>query len=361
VRGKIRRLGLLTAVLTLSVGPWLGLFSGPAPAQWSAFATAGWGRSLIDRAIPADAPITRAAAAVPTGCTCREITVEAENVVKHADVETGDAEVVNRTITFVAPTYGDEDVDVDQEAVARSGDAVAGQILAVDGGRGCSRVRVKATNIVRDAEVRSGDATARNESLILLDPRLKTEELEIEVDQEAEAKSGDAIAGQLIGVRGGGGPCGGVILDALNDVRDVDVQTGDASTDNISRVLACRDEGCLDEVKLFLLAVDTVQVCDDDDCEEVSKAKFFATLKESVEENRDDDDVVDANAEPASSSEPDADATDDDEELDDDEEETPAPTLGPPYMRRSRSDRRPDPATPMPEPSPSPAPTPAAA
>ena len=95
---------------------------------------------------------------------------------------------MNRTITFVAPTYGDDDVDVDQEAVARSGDAVAGQILAVDGGRGCSRVRVKATNIVRDAEVRSGDATARNESLILLDPRLKTEELEIEVDQEADAR-----------------------------------------------------------------------------------------------------------------------------------------------------------------------------
>ena len=151
-----------------------------------------------------------------------------------------------------------------------------------------------------------------------------------------------------------------MILDALNDVRDVDVRTGDASTDNISRVLACRTEGCLDEVKLFLLSVDTVQVCDDDDCEEVSKAKFFATLKESVEENSAPDDAVDPNAEPAASSEPDTD-TADDEELDDDEEETPAPTLGPPFMRRSRSERRPDPATPMPEPSPSPTPTPAAA
>jgi hypothetical protein len=355
VQGKTRPTALILAVLTLSVGPWSAAFSGEAPAQWSAFATAGWGRSLLDRGQvvgPRNAPAAPAA----TGCTCREITVEAENIVKNADVSTGDAEVINRTITYVAPTYGDEDVDVDQEAVARSGDAVAGQILAVDGGQGCSRVRVKATNIVRDADVRSGDATARNESLILLDPRLNTEELEIEVDQEAEAISGDAIAGQLIGVRGGGGPCGGVILDALNDVRDVDVETGDADIDNISRVLACRDEGCLDEVKLFLKTVDTVQVCDDDDCEEVSKAKFFATLKESVEENKDADDRVDADAEPAASAEPDDDEDSDEEALEDEAEETPHPTLGPPFMRRSRSERRSEPATPAPSPSPTPVP-----
>jgi hypothetical protein len=216
---------------------------------------------------------------------------------------------------------------------------------------------VKARNIVRDAEVRSGDATARNESLILLDPRINKEDLEIEVDQEAEAHSGDAIAGQLIGVHGGGGPCGGVILVALNDVKDVKVQTGDAETENVSRVLACRNAGCLDEVKLFLMTVDTVQVCDDDDCEDVSKAKFFDTLKESVREN-DPDEYVDANADPAASSDPHADATHD-EQVASDDEETPAPTLGPPFMRRPRSERRPDPATPAPEPSPSPTPDPA--
>jgi hypothetical protein len=360
VRGKTRPTALIIAVLTLCVGPWSAAFSGPAPARWSAFATAGWGRSLLDRgAQVASGRGLSSGAAAASGCACREITVEAENIVKNADVETGDAEVVNRTITYVAPTYGDEDVDVDQEAIARSGDAIAGQVLAVDGGRGCSRVHVKATNVVRDAEVRSGDATARNESLILLDPRLNTDELEIEVDQEAEATSGDAIAGQLIGVRGGGGPCGGVILDALNDVRDVDVETGDAYTDNLSRVLACRDEGCLDEVKLFLMSVDTVQVCgvgeEDDDCEEVSKAKFFATLKESVQENKDPDDLVDANADPETAGGPADDEAPSDEELDDDEHETPAPTLGPPYMRRPRSERRPQPATPAPSPTPIPA------
>jgi hypothetical protein len=355
VLGRLRPGLLLLAVLTLSVGPWLGLFRGPAPGEWSAFATAGWGRSLLDRAGIPDDPITAVEGSAPTGCSCREITVAAENIVKHAEVETGDAEVVNRSITYIAPTYGDDDVDIDQEAEARSGDAVAGQILAVDGGSGCSRVRVTAKNVVHDAEVRSGDATARNESLVLVDPRLNTEELEIEVDQDAEAISGDAVAGQIIGVRGGGGPCGGVILDALNDVRDVKVRTGDASTENLSRVLACRDAGCLDEVKLFLMSVDSVEVCDVDDCEEVSKVKFFAMLQESVRENRqaekDGDTVDDASATAA----PHADTVDD-EEVDDDEA-TPRPTLGPPFIRRERRERRPDP-TPSPTPMPTASPTP---
>ena len=348
MQGKTRRSALLLAVLTLSVGPWLGLLTGAPRAEWSAFATAGWGRSLLGHTL-ADDPIPVIDPA-PTGCTCREITVEAENIVKHADVETGDAEVVNRSITYVAPTYGDDDVDVDQEAVARSGDAVAGQILAVDGGRGCSRVHVKATNVVHDAKVRSGDATARNESLILLDPRLNTEELEIDVDQEAEAQSGNAVAGQILGVNGGGGPCGGVILDALNDVRDVDVRSGDATTDNLSRVLACRSVGCLQEVKLFLLSVDDVQVCDQDDCDEVSKIEFYRMLEQSVRENRHADDASDGAAEPEASAAPHKDTVHD-EEMDDDAEPawTPAPPAAPRYMRRWEERRN---ATPAPSATP---------
>jgi hypothetical protein len=308
------------------------------------------GRSLIGQTFPDD-PIEAVSAAVPTGCTCREITVEAENIVKNADVETGDAEVVNRSITYVAPTYGEEDVDVDQEAVARSGDAVAGQILSVDGGPGCSRVRVTARNVVHDADVRSGDATARNESLILLDPRLNAEELDIEVDQEAEALTGDAVAGQILGVRGGGGPCGGVIVDALNDVRDVDVRTGDAYTENVSRVLACRDAGCLDEVKLFLLSVDDVEVCDADECEEVSKAKFFAMLQESVRESRRAEEAA-TPEEPGAKPAPHADTDDDDDEADALDEQarwTPAPPARPRYMRRWEERRN---ATPAPSATP---------
>jgi hypothetical protein len=352
VQGKTRPTALALAVLTLSVGPWLGLPSEASKPEWSALATSGWGRSLLGQTIP-DGPIEAVPVAAPTGCTCREITVEADNVVKDAKVESGDAEVVNRSITYVAPTYGEEDVDVDQEAVARSGDAVAGQVLSVDGGPGCSRVHVKARNVVHDADVRSGDATARNESLILLDPRLNAEELDIEVDQEAEATSGDAIAGQIIGLRGGGGPCGGAILEALNDVRNVDVRTGDAYTENLSRVLACRDAGCLDEVKLFLLSVDDIEVCDVDECEEVSKAKFFAMLQDSVRESRRAEEAAapeETGATPAPHA--DADSVDDDDKDDLDEAEarwTPAPPAGPRYMRRWEERRT---ATPAPSATP---------
>jgi hypothetical protein len=335
---------LAVAVLTLSIGPWLGLPSGAPAAQWSAFATAGWGHSLVS-GIVRDDPILPAAA--PTGCTCREITIEAKNVVRDADVETGDAEVVNRSITYVAPTYGDDDIDVDQEAVAKSGDAVAGQILAVNGGPGCSRVRVHATNIVENADVKSGNATARNESLILLDPRLPSGELEIDVDQEAVAKSGDAVAGQIIGIRGGGGPCGGVILDALNDVRNVDVQSGDASMKNVSNVLTCKEAGCLDEVRRYLLGVDSVEVCDGEDCTPVSPKKFVGMLKDSIDDNTDADTAPDLaltpGPDPSDGTVSEADGT-------------PRPTLGPPFVRRERRTRNPEPS-PSPDASPSPSPS----
>jgi hypothetical protein len=362
-QGNSRRAALAIAVLTLGIGPWLGLPSGPQVAAWSSFATAGWGRSLVGgRVIPRADPVTSSFAA-PTGCTCREITVEAKNVVRDAEVETGDATVVNRSITYVAPTYEDDDIDVDQEAVAHSGDAVAGQILAVDGGgAGCSHVRVHATNIVEDAEVTSGDATARNESVVLLDPRLNTEELDIDVDQEAEAKSGDAIAGQVIGVKGGGGPCGGVILDALNQVRHVEVETGDAVAENLSKVLACGDASCLDELRRFLVGVDSVDVCDEDGCHPVSTKKFVGLLKESFQDNKDADEFPEPSKDEAAAA-PDDGPAPGDEEVDEDEP-TPAPRFGPPFFRERRS--RTAKATPAPEAAPggseaAPAPSPTSA
>jgi hypothetical protein len=219
------------------------------------------------------------------------VVVEASNVVRDAEVRTGDTEVVNKTITYIAPSYEDTDVDVDQEAEAFSGDAVAGQILGVDGGDGCSRVRVSATNIVEDAEVRSGDALARNESVILIDPAIDREDLEIEVEQEAVAESGDAVAGQIIGVKGGG-PCGGVILDALNRVRDVELRTGEATTENLSDILTCEDEGCIDDVRRLLRDVEEVEVCNADGCDSVPVDDFVDLLKEQAQapDTPDDDD-----------------------------------------------------------------------
>lgn len=323
-RENTKRAALAIAVLTLGVGPWLGLPTSSAsiPA-WSSFASPGWGRSLIGQtAVTEDEPIglVRRASGRGGGCTCREITVDAENVVKNAEVETGDATVVNRSITYIAPSYGDNEVEIEQDAEAETGDAIAGQILAVDGGDGCSRVHVRAKNIVRDAEVRSGDATARNESLVLLDPRLRSEELEIEVDQDAEAVSGDAIAGQIIGVRGGGGPCGGVILDALNDVRNVDVESGDATIENISEIKACSEAGCTKELRKSLEGVLLVDVCDAKGCRPVKTERFIDMLEQEAEDDADADRAADPNS-PIEKAAAQADDDDDDDDPEADEEE----------------------------------------
>ncbi len=223
---------------------------------------------------------------MPTGCTCRKIVVDAKNVVRDAEVESGDAKVINTSITYITPTYGDNEVDIDQEAEARSGDAIAGQIIAVDGGdNGCASIHVTATNIVEDTEVTSGDAIARNVSVVLLDPSIDRGELDIDVDQEAEAESGLALAGQVLGVRGGGGPCGGVILDALNKVKNVEVETGDSVAENISEILACADAGCLREVRGVLEGAESVDVCDETGCHPVATNRFVKMLKESFEKD----------------------------------------------------------------------------
>jgi hypothetical protein len=285
----MRRLALVLAVLTLGIGPWLGLPAGTLSVSPTAsFAQASEGSPALGQVAQQTAPQPARRLSQATGCGCREVVVEASNVVRDAEVRTGDAEVVNKTITYIAPSYEDTDVDVDQEAEAFSGDAVAGQILTVDGGDGCSRVHVSAKNIVEDAEVRSGDAFARNESVILIDPSIKREDLEIEVEQEAVAESGDAVAGQIIDVKGGG-PCGGVILEALNRVHNVELRTGEATTENLSEILTCEDEGCIDDLERLLADVDAVEVCNADGCDTVPVEEFVDLMKEQAEAPDDPD------------------------------------------------------------------------
>ena len=272
----------MVAVATLGFGPWLSLpGSSVIASPVSSYGAASQGVSSRGQvaAQPQTAAQRRLSAA--TGCSCREVVVNASNVVRDAEVRTGDVEVINRTLTYIAPSYEDTDVEVDQEAEAISGDAVAGQILAVNGGPGCSRVHVRASNIVEDAEVRTGDAFASNRSVILIDPSIPREDLEIEVDQEAVARSGDAVAGQIIGVQGGG-PCGGVILEALNRVRNVELETGLATTENLSRILACKDVGCIDDLRRVLRNVDSVEVCNDEGCEDVPVKEFIAQIEEQA-------------------------------------------------------------------------------
>lgn len=280
----------MLAVVALVGGPWFGQGSRAFAAVTALEPSARLSRAPVSgQAAGTDTPLSPALSSA-TGCSCREVVVDVSNEVRDADIRTGDAEVENESFTYIAPTFGDDEVEIDQEADAVSGDAIAGQILAVDGGPGCSRVRVTATNIVEDSELRTGDAVARNKSLILLDPRINREDLEIEVDQEANARSGDAIAGQIIGVNGGG-PCGGVIVEALNRVRNVELRTGEAITENDSDILTCRSAGCAFELRLLFLGVEAIDVCGSDGCRSVPKDEFIQMLKKDKgSADADDDD-----------------------------------------------------------------------
>jgi hypothetical protein len=275
--------GLAIAVLTLAIGPWVAFPSGAFSSAPMLFASSVGGPGPVSSEPFSHAAPIGSAGRSATGCTCREVVVNATNVVRDAEVESGDAEVINTAITYITPTYGDTEVEVDQEADARSGDAIAGQLLAVDAGDGCARVHVNASNLVEDAEVTSGDAIARNTSLVLLDPSIDRGDLEIDVDQEATAKSGRAVAGQVIGVKGGGGPCGSVIVDAINRVRDVEVQTGDSVAENLSEILSCADHGCLKEIRAVLADVPLVTVCEDVGCHPVRTEAFVKMIKEAID------------------------------------------------------------------------------
>ncbi len=275
----MRRAVVGFAIASLSFGPWLGIvgalsLSG-SPALLASPDSFRWDTpsAQVD---PSD-PIRGRRRS--SGCICRDVIVNASNFVRDAEIESGDAKVKNSMLTYIAPGFEGE-VEIDQEAEARSGDAIAGQIIAVDAGEGCARVLVRARNHVEDAEVESGDAIAKNSSVVLFDPSVDREEVELDIDQDAEAVTGVAMAGQVIGVQGGGGPCGGVDIDALNDVIDVDLESGEAKTDNDSRVEDC-DAACLEELEEQLEDVDAVQVCDEDGCQMVSGEDFLEMIEAS--------------------------------------------------------------------------------
>src|SRR5688572_6296490 len=105
----MRRTGLALAVLTLGVGPWLALPSQmPVSATASLFSapsgTIGAGRSIAGAA-HGPAMLNAPPIGGATGCSCRQVVVEASNVVEDADVRTGDAKFVNRSITYISPSF----------------------------------------------------------------------------------------------------------------------------------------------------------------------------------------------------------------------------------------------------------------
>src|SRR5687767_11264531 len=110
----MRRLALVVGVAGLAIGPWVGSASAPGMVLPLAAYTSPMFGTPVNAAVdgPPD-PQTRRFGARPSGCTCREVVVNAENTVRNATVETGDAEVSNRSITYIAPSFSDNEVEVD--------------------------------------------------------------------------------------------------------------------------------------------------------------------------------------------------------------------------------------------------------
>jgi hypothetical protein len=285
----MRKIGSAFAVFTLAVGPWLALLASlghPSAAVLASSEGFGWGSTPLSAPLAAGTVNTPIGPFHVGGCVCREINVNADNQVTDSSVTSGDARVSNFNLTYVTAGYaqqGNDKLDIHQNANAQSGDAIAGQILGINDVGGCAHITVHAHNLVANTDVQSGDAIADNKSFVFLDPSLQRGDVKVNVDQNATAKSGTALAGQIIGVTGGGGPCGGVSVDATNDVQNVDVQTGQAKIDNFSQITKCKTDGCFDEIMLLLQwKGGDVQVCAASGCQTLTPHQFIKALKKQA-------------------------------------------------------------------------------
>lgn len=143
---------------------------------------------------------------------------------------------------------GDNDIDLTQDANARSGDALAGSqevVVRVTGSVG--DLAVLAQNASPDASAISGDAIATNETDVGAGPVAVAEDgaaqsgqvgdNRVRVDQSARATTGDAISGsQVIDVEVGGS-VGEAALLLANDSDGAVAESGDALAENVLEVL----------------------------------------------------------------------------------------------------------------------------
>jgi hypothetical protein len=140
---------------------------------------------------------------------------------------------------------GDAEASADQSGAAASGDGVGGMVVGVVSAGDAS---VDATNLSRDVEIETGDAEAVNQAnveadLIPLivaeggidgDADVRVGDAEASAAQNANAASGDGVAGLVAGVVTSAG--GSADLALANTSEEVEVETGDAEFENDARV-----------------------------------------------------------------------------------------------------------------------------
>ncbi len=166
--------------------------------------------------------------------------VVAANTSEDVDIETGeafadnDADGIDGDLDVGQESDGGENdaeddisFEMSQTASAASGDGVGGQVLGIVSAGDAS---VDATNESTDVDVETGDAFANNE----VDYEVGQEndggdnfddgEISSELTQDANANSGDAVAGQVAGVVTSAGGSADLVL--ANTSEDVDAESG---------------------------------------------------------------------------------------------------------------------------------------
>jgi len=194
-----------------------------------------------------------------------DASVDATNRSEDVDVTTGDAEGTNSASQFVGLTAGsdtvvaadvfngfadnvqegDNDSAITQAAEVTSGDGVAGSVIGVVTAAGGS-ADVVAANTSEDVDLETGDAEVENDAAAFVGlnasgtvlaaadvfnasaTNVQEGDNDFSGDQSAEASSGDAVGGQVLGVVS----AGDASVDATNHSEDVDAETGDVFAAN---------------------------------------------------------------------------------------------------------------------------------
>jgi hypothetical protein len=196
--------------------------------------------------------------------------VVAANTSEDVEIDTGDSDAFNDADAFVGLNAtgtvgfadaedidnasatnvqeGDNELDAEQTADAASGDGVGGQVLGVVSGGDAS---VDATNHSEDVEVETGETEAENDfdAFVGLTAGTSTgfgagaEDIDNDsgtnvqegdnskdLTQDAEALSGDAVAGQVAGVVTTAGGSADLVL--ANTSEDSSAESGEGEFDN---------------------------------------------------------------------------------------------------------------------------------
>jgi len=194
--------------------------------------------------------------------------IVAANTSTDVDIETGDSDAFNSASAFVGLNAssetlvaadvlnlstatnvqeGDNKLDADQKATSASGDGVGGQVLGVVSAGDAS---IDATNKSDDVDIETGDTTATNDFSAFVGLNATTATVlaaadvinagaatnvqegdnKKDITQNADASSGDSVAGQVAGVVTSAGGSADLVL--ANTSTDSDSDTGDSDFDN---------------------------------------------------------------------------------------------------------------------------------